>query len=92
MRRSVVNYMIIQIAEFLKRGWTPDEVQDLMGGNLLRVMDEVDAVKESTDIPLSTEIWHQRKDLPAEWGGMDDIFYPEDVREVKNSKLRHDEL
>lgn len=64
-----------------------------MGGNLLRVMDEVDAVKaQISNSPPSAEVWHLRKDLPAEWGGTDDAFYPVEIREVKKAHLRHDEL
>lgn len=64
-----------------------------MGRNLLRVMDEVDAVKaQSTRLLPSAEIWDLRKDLPAEWGGLDDIFYPIAVREAKDTLFRHDEL
>ncbi|KAH8885858.1 membrane dipeptidase [Thozetella sp. PMI_491] len=81
------------IAEFLARNWTEAEVQDLMAGNLLRVMDEVDAVKEKSNHLLpSAEIWHLRKDLPAEWGGAGDLLYPVDVRKAKESQIRHDEL
>ncbi|RDW57255.1 dipeptidase-2 [Coleophoma crateriformis] len=81
------------VAEFLARGWNESEVQDLMGGNLLRVMDEVDAVRDqSAHLLPSAEIWDLRKDLPAEWGGANDFFYPVDVRDLKNNVLRHDEL
>lgn len=68
-------------------------MEDLIGGNLLRVMDEVDAVKaQSNHLLDSAEIWDLRKDLPAEWGGKDDLFYPVDVRKAKNARIRHDEL
>ena len=64
-----------------------------MGGNLLRVMDEVDAVKaRSTHQLPSAAIWDRRTDLPAEWGGTGDLLYPPDVREAKNAQVYHDEL
>jgi membrane dipeptidase len=64
-----------------------------MGGNLLRVMDEVDRVKaQIADLLPSTAIWALRKDLPAQWGGQNDIFYPLAVREAKKVLDRHDEL
>lgn len=31
----------------IERGWTDDEIKDLMGRNVMRVMDEVDVVAES---------------------------------------------
>jgi len=42
-----------------------------MGGNLLRVMDEVDEVaKRAEHTPPSPEIYEKRTDLPAHaWGG-----------------------
>lgn len=62
------SYSNKQIAEFLARGWTDDEVTDLMGGNLLRVLDEVDAVKEASAEELpSSAIYDVRTDLPASW-------------------------
>lgn len=54
----------------LMREWSDDEVKDLMGRNLMRVMDEVDAVAaELQGQTPSTAIWEKRKDLPAQWGG-----------------------
>lgn len=64
-----------------------------MGGNLLRVMDEVDAVKEQLAGTLpSAEVWERRKDLPAQWGGREDMLYPADVKEIKKTIHVHDEL
>ena len=80
--------------EMLEREWTDDEIRDLMGGNLLRVMDEVDAVRDSlvNDVP-STAVWEKRTDLPAAWGGRDNAYYPRDVVDAAWKALPvHDEL
>lgn len=78
----------------LKRGWSDDEVKDLMGLNFLRVMDEVDAVAAALrDEAPSTAIWEKRTDLPAEWGGENNFFYPQEVRDAKAKMIpEHDEL
>lgn len=82
------------ITEMLKRNWTDNEVKDLMGRNLMRVLDEADAVAaELRDEKASAAIWEKRKDLPAQWGGENDWFYPLDVQEVKAKMTPvHDEL
>ncbi|KAK6075521.1 microsomal dipeptidase [Seiridium cupressi] len=65
------------IAEMVERGWSDDEIKDLMGRNLLRVMDEVDVTRGrlSKQLP-SVAIWEKRKDLPASWGGESKAYYP----------------
>lgn len=78
----------------IERGWTDAEIKDLMGGNLMRVLDEVDAVSVSLrgEKP-STAIWEKRSDLPAKWGGDGDVFYPHAVQEAQKELFRgHDEL
>lgn len=84
----------MQIVEMIERGWTDTEINDLMGGNLMRVMDEVDAVSASLkDEKPSTAVWEKRKDLPAKWGGEGDAFYPYAVQERQKEIFRgHDEL
>lgn len=82
------------ITEMLIRGWSDDEVKDLMGRNLMRVLDEVDAVAAGLKDELpSAAIWEKRKDLPAQWGGEGNAFYPYDVQKI-HAKLipEHDEL
>jgi microsomal dipeptidase-like Zn-dependent dipeptidase len=37
--------MTLQIQELLHRGWTDEEIGDVMGGNLLRVMAETEEVQ-----------------------------------------------
>lgn len=76
------------------RDWSDDEVKDLMGRNLMRVMDEVDTVAARLkDQPVSAAIWEKRKDLPAQWGGDGNIFYPTEVQEVQARIIpQHDEL
>jgi membrane dipeptidase len=77
----------------LRRNWTNDEVKDLMGRNLLRVMDEVDAVSERLREELpSLEVHSARKDLPARWGGLGDTYFPHEVRAEQRKLFQHDEL
>lgn len=78
----------------LMRGWSDEEVKDLMGRNLLRVMDEVDAVATQLKSQTpSTAIWEKRTDLPAQWGGDGNMFYPFDVQDVQAKMIpKHDEL
>ncbi|KAJ4342203.1 hypothetical protein N0V87_001187 [Didymella glomerata] len=82
------------IVEMIERGWTDDEIKDLMGRNVMRVMDEVDVVAESLKGQLSSAaIWEKRKDLPAKWGGEGDAYYPYAVREAQKTLFPvHDEL
>jgi membrane dipeptidase len=83
-----------KIVEMIERGWTDDEVKDLIGRNVMRVMDEVDAVAESLkdQIP-SAAIWEKRQDLPAKWGGEGDAYYPYAVRAAQKKLFSaHDEL
>lgn len=73
------------------REWSDDEVKDLMGRNLMRVMDEVDTVSAQLNSqPVSAAIWEKRTDLPAQWGGDSNMFYPTEVQ----AKMipQHDEL
>ena len=78
----------------IERGWTDDEVKDLMGRNVMRVMDEVDAVAESLKNELpSSAIWEKRQDLPAKWGGEGNVYYPYAVQEAQKKLFSaHDEL
>ncbi|SPN99279.1 related to Putative dipeptidase ARB_02715 [Cephalotrichum gorgonifer] len=83
------------IVEMLERGWTDDETKDLMGRNLMRVMDAVDAIRDSmADNLPSTAVWEKRTDLPAVWGGKDDAYYPAGVLDAQKAFLarEHDEL
>jgi membrane dipeptidase len=78
----------------IERGWTDPEIRDLMGGNLMRVMDQVDAVAESlrNELP-SVAIWEKRTDLPAKWGGEGDAYYPHAVKAAQAKLFAvHDEL
>jgi membrane dipeptidase len=53
------------VAELLLRGWTSKDVQGLIGGNLMRVLDKVDAVSaklQRTTAP-ATDVYSKRKDL-----------------------------
>jgi membrane dipeptidase len=65
----------------------------VMGENFMRVMDQVDEVKEQMKDKLpSSAIWEKRKDLPANWGGPGQAYLPIEVRDLVNSRLKHDEL
>lgn len=83
-----------QIVELLSRGWTDDEIRNVMGENLMRVMDAVVAVKEELKGELpSSAVYEKRTDLPAKWGGPGDAYLPLEVREVvKKLHMKHDEL
>lgn len=78
------------------RNWTDDEVKDLMGRNLLRVLDEADAVAarlQAESAGPSAAIWESRTDLPARWGGDGNMFYPYDVQAIQAEMAPvHDEL
>jgi membrane dipeptidase len=68
------------IAEMLARGWTDEEVIGLMGGNLLRVMDEVDEVQLAlAGEEASAEVYEERTDIPAVKGAWAD-YLPDAVR------------
>lgn len=64
-----------------------------MGENLMRVMDEVDKVKEQMQDQLpSSPIWEKRTDLPADWGGPEQVYLPYELRGILNARAKHDEL
>jgi hypothetical protein len=72
-------------------------MQGVLGGNLMRIMDKVDAVSErlKREIAPSSAIWEKRADLPARsWGGGGvNVYWPEDVKAaVEQMPTRHDEL
>jgi membrane dipeptidase len=68
------------IAEMIARGWTDEEVIGLMGGNLLRVMDEVDEVQLAlAGEEASAEVYEERTDVPAVKGAWAD-YLPDAVR------------
>ena len=83
-----------QIVELLIRGWTDIEIEALMGTNLMRVMDEVDAVSEQLREELASPvIYEKRTDLPAKWAGVDSVYWPYEVQDVIAKKFpNHDEL
>ncbi|KAG8162348.1 hypothetical protein KVR01_008113 [Diaporthe batatas] len=81
------------ITEMLMRGWSDEEVKDLMGRNLMRVMDEVDAVSERLKSEKASQaIWEKRTDLPAQWGGDGNMFYPYEIQDIQSKIPQHDEL
>ena len=66
-----------------------------MGGNLLRVMSEVQQVsKDLENEPVSSEIYDKRTDLPAHrWGGPNMAYLAEDVKSIVRQQRRFtDEL
>jgi len=57
------------IAEMISRDWSDSEIIGLMGGNLMRVMDDVDQVAkemEEAGMKASPAILEDRLDLPME--------------------------
>lgn len=57
------------IAEMIRRGWSDSEVIALMGGNIMRVMDEVDEVTKqmaAQGLGPSPAIFEGRTDLPMD--------------------------
>jgi len=59
----------------------------------MRVMDEVDKVRDSLQAELpSSAIWEKRKDVPKAWGGPGNAYLPLDVQEIVKSRPKHDEL
>lgn len=77
------------IAEMFARGWTDEDVIGLMGGNIMRVMDEVDEIQKSlVNEEASSAVYEERQDLPAPWGGEDDTRFSEPVRAYLKEKRR----
>jgi len=63
-----------------------------MGGNILRVMEEADGVRDEMDqVEPSRAVYEKRTDLPSKWGGKDDAYLPYEVREAVRNRIR-DEL
>lgn len=83
-----------QVVELLKRGWTDDELADLLGNNLLRILDGVDRIKDKmATMPASPATLPSRPDLPVNWGGGSTGSYlPQDVRDYLKAKHVRDEL
>ncbi|GAA5916881.1 hypothetical protein JCM5296_000737 [Sporobolomyces johnsonii] len=75
------------IVELLRRGWTEPDLANLAGGNILRVMEEVEALQmhlAQAGRTASSAIYEKRTDLPVVWAGPGGEYLPEDVkREVK---------
>jgi membrane dipeptidase len=71
-------------------------MRGVIGGNLMRIMDKVDAVAESMKERLpSSAIWEKRADLPSvKWGGGGvQMYWPRDVKlAVDKMQIKHDEL
>jgi membrane dipeptidase len=86
--------LIVQIAEFLRRGWSEVDIAGLIGGNLLRVLRAVEGVKEQmSSLPPSSAIYGTRKDLPAiNWGGPGGAYLPPGVKQIVGQGRVRDEL
>ncbi|WRT67987.1 uncharacterized protein IL334_004962 [Kwoniella shivajii] len=62
------------ITEMICRGWTDEEIVGLMGGNLFRVMDEVDKVQRGLEAQKpSGAIYDKRQDLASWWEWLPDV-------------------
>ncbi|WWD10467.1 hypothetical protein V865_008603 [Kwoniella europaea PYCC6329] len=78
------------VAEFLRRGWTDEEILDLTGRNLLRVMEDVEQVgkKLRSERKPSTAIYDKRTDLPGtNWGGPHGAYLPTDVKAIVDKRV-----
>ncbi|POY70720.1 hypothetical protein BMF94_6130 [Rhodotorula taiwanensis] len=78
------------IAELLRRGWTESEIADLVGGNVLRVMEDVEAVKASlAGESASPAVYEKRSghDLPVVWGGPGGEYLPQDVADEVHKRF-----
>ncbi|GAA6008717.1 hypothetical protein JCM10207_001696 [Rhodosporidiobolus poonsookiae] len=83
------------IVELLRRGWSEPDLVDLIGGNLLRVMEDVEAVQAAlADEPASAAVYDKRRDLPVQWAGPGEAYLPEDVRREVHRRfgMKRDEL
>jgi len=81
------------VVELLDRAWTDDQIRGVLGENLMRVMDEVDKVRDSLQAELpSSAIWEKRTDAPKVWGGPENAYLPLDIQEIVKSWPSHDEL
>lgn len=78
----------------LRRGWADEDVEGLLGANVLRVLDGADRTKdEMATMPASAAVLESRPDLPCEWGGVGGAYLAKDVQEYLAAKRsRHDEL
>ncbi|KAK4688205.1 membrane dipeptidase, partial [Tremellales sp. Uapishka_1] len=81
------------IAEFVRRGWTENEIAGLLSGNLLRVMRETENIAHLSKATLpAQEVYDKRSDLPGlNWGGPQGAYLPPKVR-VAVHPPTHDEL
>ncbi|KAK8861779.1 hypothetical protein IAR55_002602 [Kwoniella newhampshirensis] len=82
------------VAEFIRRGWTDEEIKGLLGGNLLRVMRAVEqAAYRRRDERPSSAIYGKRTDLPASnWGGPNGAYLPGKVKAIVDRRHLRDEL
>jgi membrane dipeptidase len=75
----------------IRRGWSDKEVIGLMGGNLMRVMDDVDKVAKEMEMEgsePSSAILEDRRDLPME----QDHELPEVVSKYLRAKTKEGTL
>ncbi|KWU45701.1 dipeptidase [Rhodotorula sp. JG-1b] len=80
------------IAELLRRGWTEPELADLVGGNLLRVMEAVEGVKASLAGERASPAVYEKRfghDLPVVWGGPAGQYLPQDVADEVGERFGH---
>jgi membrane dipeptidase len=59
----------LQIAELYRCGWTKHDLQQLAGGNLLRVMqgaEKVAADLQQANTPPVVDVYKRRSDLPIQ--------------------------
>ncbi|RXK42006.1 hypothetical protein M231_00727 [Tremella mesenterica] len=82
------------LAEFLRRGWTDEEMRGLMGGNLLRVMRGVEeAAERRRGQKANRATYEKRTDLPGvNWGGPEGAYLPLRVKNIVDHRRIRDEL
>lgn len=78
------------------RGWTDSDIEGLLGGNLMRILDGADKTKEEmSTMPASSAVLMTRPDLPCTWGGPLGQYLPRDVKDYLRRTAHdhsHDEL
>ena len=65
-----------QIAEMYRRGWTKHDLQQLAGGNLLRVMEGAEQVAtdlQMANTPPVVDVYKRRSDLPKHRMSSDEL-------------------
>lgn len=72
------------------------QLEGLIGGNLLRVMEASEVVKDELAAErASPAVYEKRRDMPVEWAGPQGEYLPQDVKRAAQALHRsnsHEEL